>query len=320
MSPLTSWLASPPPDAAVELSADRVSVATIGSRGRGFLVQTHASEALPAGALTPALTTANVVDATMVTGALRAVLDRAGIRPRRVALVIPDVAARVSLLRFDTVPARREDLDQLVRWQLRKAAPFPLEDACVTYSPGSRTTAGAEFVVAMAKRSVIEEYEAVCGAIGAQAGVVDLATLSVLNLFLGSSQVRQGDWLVVHMRPDYTSLAILRGEHVIFFRNRPEHDDESLSDLVHQTAMYYEDRLAGKGFARVLLGGSGRVVGAVDLARASFEERLGVQVEPIDVTQAAALTDRILTTPDLMDRLAPLVGMLVRTRQEALAG
>jgi Tfp pilus assembly PilM family ATPase len=207
-----------------------------------------------------------------------------------------------------------------VRWQLRKAAPFPVEDACVTYTAGAHTATGAEFVVAMARRSVVEEYEAICNDAGAQAGVVDLASLSVLNLFLAGPGVPQGDWLVVHMRPDYTSLAILRGEHVIFFRNRPEGEDESLSDLVHQTAMYYEDRLSGQGFTRVLLGGVGRVAGAVDLAQASLEERLGVSVEPIDPTQAAALTDRIGATPDLMDRLAPLVGMLARTRQEALAG
>jgi hypothetical protein len=147
---------------------------------------------------------------------------------------------------------------------------------------------------------------------------VDLATLSLLNLFT-AADAPAGDSLVVHMRPDYTSLAILRGEDVIFFRNRAEGEDESLPDLVHQTAMYYEDRLTGQGFARVLLGGTGRVAGAVDLARANLEERLGVPVQAIDPTQAAGLTDRIGATADLMDVLAPLVGMLLRTRQEAIA-
>jgi Tfp pilus assembly PilM family ATPase len=173
-------------------------------------------------------------------------------------------------------------------------------------------------VVALARRDVVTEYESVCAAVGAHAGLVDLATLSLLNLFAAAAPAPTGDWLVVHMRPDYTSLAIMRGEDMIFFRNRHEGDDESLPDLVHQTAMYYEDRLAGQGFTRVLLGGTGRVVGAVDLARRSLEERLGVRVEPIDPTTAAGLTDRIVATPDLMDLLAPLVGMLLRTRQEAV--
>jgi Tfp pilus assembly PilM family ATPase len=318
MSLLASWLASPPPDAAVEISPERVSVATMASRGSGLVIQSYASEPLRRGAVLPALTSHNILDRAAVVAALRAALDRLGSRPKRVALVIPDVAARVSLVRFEQVPARREDLDQLVRWQLRKAAPFPIEDACVTYSPGAHGIEGAEFIAALARRDVIEEYEGVCAGAGVYAGLVDLATVSVLNLFVAGSHPPPHDWLVVHMRPEYTSLAIMRGEHVIFFRNRPEGDDEALPDLVHQTAMYYQDRLSGQGFTRVLLGGTGRVVGAVDLARISLEERLGVAVEPIDPTHAATLTDRIGATPDLMDILAPLVGMLLRTRQDAV--
>ena len=43
---------------------------------------------------------------------------------------------------------------------------------------------------------------------------------------------------------------------MIFFRNRAADADGSLADLVHQSAMYYEDRLEGAGFARVVLAGS----------------------------------------------------------------
>ena len=42
-------------------------------------------------------------------------------------------------------------------------------------------------------------------------------------------------------------------------------------------------------------------------------------VESIDPTRGAALTDRIQPTPELMATLSPLVGMLLRTRREAVA-
>lgn len=310
-----TWLAAPPPDAAVEITADRVSAATLATRGGGRLVvQSHASESLPPGAVVPSLTAQNVVNPAPVTQALRVVLERLNSRARRVALVIPDVAARVSLLRFEQVPARREDLDQLVRWQLKKSAPFAVEDACVTYSPGARTADGAEFVTVLARREVVREYEAVCEAVGVHPGLVDLATLSLVNLYAGAATAPRGDWLVVHIRPEYTSLAIMRGDDVIFFRNRLEGDETSLPDLVHQTAMYYQDRLDGRGFSRVLLGGAGHLAEA---ARRSLEERLVTTVEPIDPTQAAALTDRVSGSADLADVLSPLVGVLVRSREEA---
>src|SRR5690348_6889258 len=126
MSLFSSWFASTPPDAAIEIAADRVTVAVVGERSGGLVVQAYAAERLPAGAVVPSLTSSNIHDRAAVVGALRSALDRAGIRPRRVALVVPDLAAKVSLVRFDTLPARREDLDQLVRWQIKKASPFPI--------------------------------------------------------------------------------------------------------------------------------------------------------------------------------------------------
>ena len=319
MSVFTSWLASPPLDAAIEISPTAVSIAVVSGRGTSALVQGYAVEPLPPGAVVPSLTASNVVERAVVVKALSAACDRAGVRPTRVALVIPDVAAKVSLIRFEQIPARREDLAQLIRWQIKKSTPFPVEEACLAYSPGAGTAEGAEFTVVVARRDIIRAYEGVCEDVGIAAGLVDTATFAVVNLFLSAGVGATGDWLVVHIRPEYTSIVILRGEDVIFFRNRPEGEEEALEDVVHQTAMYYQDRLAGRGFSRVFLGGIGRVPGTVDLARRNLEARLGTLVEPIDPTRGATLSDRIYATPDLMATLSPLVGMLLRTRREAVA-
>jgi type IV pilus assembly protein PilM len=317
MSPLVSWLASPSPDAAIEIAADAVSVAAVGGRASAPVVQSYAIESLPPGAVSPSLNPHNVTDRAAVVQTVRAALDRADLRPRRVALVIPDTAARLSLVRFDRVPERREDLDQLVRWQLRKAAPFPIDDAVVSYSPGVQLSdGGGEFVVVMTRQEIVREYESMCEEVGLHPGLVDLSTPSVLHLF-ASSDPPSGDWLVVHVRPDYLSVAIMRGHDLIFFRNRPEGDGESLIDVVHQTAMYYQDRLAGTGFARVLLGGTGAT--ALEVARHNMEHRLGLSVEAIDATRIASLTNRISAPPDLAARLAPVVGVLLRARREAVA-
>ena len=54
-----------------------------------------------------------------------------------------------------------------------------------------------------------------------------VATIGVVNLFLSSGPAATGDWLVVHMRPEYTSIVILRREDMIFFRKllflKPSH-------------------------------------------------------------------------------------------------
>jgi hypothetical protein len=113
--------------------------------------------------------------------------------------------------------------------------------------------------------------------------------------------------------PDYATLAIVRGRDLIFFRTRQLDTYSDLADLVHQTAMYHEDRLSGGRFARVFVSGaSARGGEAGDRARKALEDRLGVRVEPLDFRTAAAMVDRIGASAQLLDALAPAVGVVLR--------
>ena len=322
MSILSSLRESAAPAVAVEFASGRVTAASVEWRGGQPVVALHASEVLPDGALVPSLTAVNAHDRPAVLSALTRLLEKMG-RPRRVGVVLPDVVGRVSLVRFAQVPAKEKDLEQLVRWQVRKSAPFAIEEAQVSYVPGIRAEDGQEFVVTLAKRDVITEYETLCAEAGAHAGLVDLATLNVVNVVLAGTGAPTGDWLLVNIATDYTSIALLRGPNLIFFRNRVTETDGTLADLVHQSAMYYEDRIKGAGISRVILAGAA-TAGAqqssdVDQLRRSLEERLNTPVDAVDPRSAAALTDRITAAPALLDTLAPLVGLLLRARTEVPA-
>ena len=311
---------APPPGAAVEIAADHVSAATLEYRGGRPVVAAHAIESLAPGALVPSLTVHNVRDRSAVTTAVKQVLEQVG-RPRRVGLVLADTVAKVSLVRFEKVPARAQDLDQLIRWQVRKAAPFPIEEAQVSHVMGLRAADGQEFIVTLAKREIVQEYEDLCSAAGAHPGIVDISTFNVINSALAGSVAPAADWLLVNVASDYASIAILRGADLMFFRSRGAETEGTLADLVHQTAMYYEDRLQGAGFSRVMLSGASNANSAhisdVDQIRRNLEGRLGTRVEQVDVLSATQLTDRVMAAPSLLDTLAPLVGLLLRGREVA---
>ena len=91
------WLASPPPTAAVEIAADRVTALVVADQGNGVAVSAYAAEPLKPGVVEPALNAANVHDAATLAATVGGVFDRIGTRPRRIALVIPDTAVKVSL-------------------------------------------------------------------------------------------------------------------------------------------------------------------------------------------------------------------------------
>lgn len=322
MSLFSDWLslqvASVPP-AAIEVASNHVCAAALDLAGGRASVTAHAVDLLPDGVLQPSLTATNVHDRRMMVAALRKVLEGIG-RPRRIALLLPDTVAKVSLVKFEKTPGAN-DLDQLIRWQVRKAAPFAIEDAQVSYVRGATHPDGQEYLVTLARRDVIREYEDVCQEAGTQAGIVDLATFNVANAVLAAG-VPSGDWLLVHVAPDSASIVILRGSDPIFYRNRATDSDGTLADLVHQTAMYYQDRLQGGGFSRVLLCGAaaaagGRQAGDVDRMRLSLEQRLAMPVETVDPRTAVTLADRIGAGQALLDALAPVVGAVLRGRSVA---
>lgn len=318
MSPLPSFLASPPPSVGVEIASDRVTAVSLTRQANSWIVGVYGTERLAPGVVTPALNALNVHDPRALSAALLSAFDKLGSRPRRVALVIPDTAAKVSLLRFEKVPAP-SDLDQLIRWQMRKAAPFKPEDAEISWVPAAPLPGGGrEYLVTLGRRDIIESYMKACTDAGAAAGLVDLASLNLINAALASgSDATPGDWLVVHVAADYATLAIVRdnasARDLIYFRTRQLEAAGDLADLVHQTAMYHEDRLSGGRFARVVLSGaSARGGEAAERLRRGLEERMNVRVEALDFRGTAAMRDRISAGSDLLDALAPAVGVVLR--------
>jgi type IV pilus assembly protein PilM len=312
MSLLSQLFTPPRPMVAVEIASTRVAAMRLGA-GRPAPIVAHASELLPPGAVVPALATPNIVEPASVAAAVGHALDAVG-RARHVALVVPDSVAKVSLVRFEQAPPRGRDLEAMLRWQVRKSVPFRVEDAQVTWAEGQPLDGGGrEFLVALARRDAIAQYEAAVSAAGAHAGVVDLASFNLVNLLARDDQ--QHDCLLVHLAPDFVTLIIVRSGRVIFYRHRGSESGESLADLVHQTAMYYEDRLSGGGFGRVILAGAtqgpGGTAGAEE-ARSALEDRLRVRVDAAGFDQLAALGDRAPASPLLVDDLAPMVGILAR--------
>ena len=317
MSLVSSLLKAPPPSVAIELTSRRVTVVEVSGAGKGVSVVGYASEALPPEALQPSATGANIPNAAAVREAIGRALERAGVRSaRRAALVVPDSVARVSLLTFDQWPGKAADAEQLIRWQLKKSTPYPIEEAQVTWTLAHRTGAATTVAAVVARRDVIAEYEAVAGAAGVHAGLVDLASFNVMNAVIGAGSASTADWLLVTMAPEGTTLAIGRGADLMFYRHRAAVEQEPLSVLVHQTAMYHEDRLGGTKFSRVWLCGGG-IGKEAEQVRLEIHNRLGVPVEPVDVRAAAELGGRITVTTDVLEALAAPVGVLLRDRKAA---
>jgi len=122
------------PRLAVEVRAEGV-VAARAEDASGVLTAVARAE-LGHAALAPGLKAGNVVDRTLVSGAIRSALDavvKGSDRSRDVTLVVPDAAVRVLLLEFEQLPSKLAEALPVVRFRLKKLLPFEADDAMVSY-------------------------------------------------------------------------------------------------------------------------------------------------------------------------------------------
>jgi type IV pilus assembly protein PilM len=312
-----SWFSSPPPSVAVEIGAGRVTAVVLGTVDGAPAVTAQATERLPDGLVAPSLTTPNLTEKAAVTAAVQRVLQAVGVSRGRVAVVVPDGAAKVSVVHFEKVPGKAEDLAQLVRWQVRKSVPFPSEQSQVSWTPGVADPSGVDYVVTVARQDIVADYEEAVAAAGVQVGLVDLASFNLINLLLaGDAAAARGDWLLVHVTPDASTMAIVRDGALLLFRHRSIDGDGSLADLGHQTSMYYEDRLKGQGLSRAVI--AARDVGPATLAdlealSRALEQRVGRAVVEIDPRALVRIAAESATGGERAAIAAP-IGVLLRER------
>lgn len=310
---LRAWLSSPGPTAAVEIAPDGVTAVALRFARSGPELLGHARAALSAGAILPGVMATNVMDRAGLADAVRDVLSRLPRRPARVGLAVPDAVATVSLVRFARPPVRTADLASLIRWQVGKSAPFKPEDAQIAHTAGAALAdGGREYVVVAARRAIVAEYERPCLAAGVRPGLVDLTAFGLVNGCLaGRPPQTAGDWLLVHAAPGYNSVAIVSGEDLVCFRNRPGDGAGDLSELVHQTVMYYEDRLGGAGIGAVRVAARG----GVDVLEPTLAERVGA---PVEAVHARVASPHGSTGEALPETLAAPIGMLLRGRRRVV--
>lgn len=307
-------LRTPPPHVALDIGPARLAaVALAGGPGAPPQVTAAAIEPLAEGVVVPSLTASNVLRPADLAAAVARLWDRLGQRPRRVALAVPDAVGKVSFVRFQQVPSRAADLDEMIRFQLKKAAPFRVEDSQVAYVAGAQTSEGQEFVVVQARQDIIREYEQACSGTGAVAGDVELASFAAAHCARAVPGAPTGDWLLIQATAETTSLAIFRGDAPVFFRHRGADGEHDLMEMAHQTAMYYQDRLGGRGFQRVFVGGLPAAALRTDGWR-QIEAQLGVPPEAIDPARALTSFGSASWSSGTMEAVVPALGIALSLR------
>ena len=229
-------LADPPPEFAFEVS--EAGLAWSAPRGKGFT-------AFENGTLRVSPSEENVLRPESMARAVREVTGEATGRKRRTAAVIlPDYAGRTTVLDFDSFPGKPEDQETLVKFRLRKAVPFDIDSASMSYHPQPRTGSKKVDVVASSMSlETLARYEAPFRAAGLHVGFVTTSMLSALDAVPNS-----GCRVVVKLNGVVLAIAVTDGGALRLLRTieLPEASPDAIGEHLIPTLIYVEDEWGRK--------------------------------------------------------------------------
>lgn len=256
---------------------------------------------------------------------IREAFEASRTRPGKVSVVLPDSLAKVTLLQLPEHPTSKRQLSEMVRFKLRKSVPFKLEDAAISYQLVPAEGTETMVLVAVMLRSVVEQYEALLGRIGARPGLVSLCTPNLFNLCRpmlsdgGSSGDAGADTALLNCTQTYFSLLIVRGGRLIFYRCKATaagEDSVSIPEGVMSRELaasfsYYQEKLAGQRVAVAYVRTSARPYEDLKV----LLERQGVErVEAFDLASFVTIGNGVSGDRAIGQRIAPAVGAAAGAR------
>ncbi|HEV2989324.1 MAG TPA: hypothetical protein VG759_12845 [Candidatus Angelobacter sp.] len=233
------------------------------------------SRRLAEGALKPGMSEKNVLDAAALATAISGALGSVGGNSRDVIAIVPDAAIRVLLLEFETLPAKPQEAEGVVRFRLKKALPFDVEHAALSYE-SRRAGNSVQVVAAISPKEVVEEYESAFRAAGYTPGMVLPSSLAALGLIDG-----QKPTLMLKVDPHSITVAAAEQEQLRLMRTleNPHGENVSATELaeaVLPSIMFFEDTF-GTGIEKIFVSG----IASIQEVGPMLHEHTGARVEEL---------------------------------------
>lgn len=238
LNQITRLIKDPPPGHLFELSEAGLAFAQGGQTG---------FEPFEAGTLVPSPVEDNVLRADAILSTIQKLGPGSHAKKRKpAAVILPDYAARVTVLDFDSFPAAAQEQASLVRFRVKKTIPFDIDSAAVSYfvqpAPLGSTTGQkkVEVLAVTVALEVIARYEALFRSAGFHPGVVTTSAIAALNL-----HQPEGIAVFAKLSGHALTVAVIAGSVIKLFRcvSVDETSSEEILAVLHPTFAYVEDEL-----------------------------------------------------------------------------
>ena len=207
------FLEVPLPDAVFQLTTSHLTGLRISPRERRAAAPFISR--LPAGVVRPSFDKTNFADVPLLESKVREGMTKMGLGQGTVAVLLPELCARIFILNLDSTPVSQKEREKIIRWRVGKQMPVVPGDARFVHQ-GFPAGSSERIVVAVGREAVLQEYEGLFSRCQLAVGNLSLSSLSLINLLPAAG----GDVLVVNVEEDSLSFAAVIDSELSLYRQK----------------------------------------------------------------------------------------------------
>jgi len=205
----------PLPRTAFQLTSRYVSGIHVSAKdGR---VTHHFILPLERGIIQPSFDKSNIKKPALLEGRIKREMGKLRISDQKAAFLLPELSLKAFVFSFDSLPSSRQERERIIRFRVKKQIPLLPDDARFSFDV-IRTSAMMKIMVAVAKSSVIKEYEDFFSRFNLRVRTVGVPTLSLQSLL---NTQKEKDVLLINIEEDSLCLVAAINSEIALYRLKP---------------------------------------------------------------------------------------------------
>lgn len=227
----------------LEISRESISAALLEFKGNTVFLKSSGKIEIPPSLINPSLREENISDAEEFKEAIKPLCKNIGISGKHIAVAMPDDSVKFSFLEFEDIPKDREKVVELIKWNLKKTLPFPVDEAVVDFQiidAPSEKNPSYKLAIILMRKPVLDQYERLLNACNLTPAVILPSSLAVYNLYHDLLPKDKSCCLITASKKRINIICIR--DRRPFFQRSKEVDDErrGISEIL-ASLNYYQD-------------------------------------------------------------------------------
>lgn len=212
-------------------------------------IKNHFILPLEKGMIQPSFSKKNIKNPGLLEKKIKEGLAKLHLSDHKIACLIPELSLKAFVYSFNSLPTSRQEREQIIRFRVKKQIPLLPDDARFSFN-AIRSNNSEKIVAAVARASIIKEYEDLFSRLRLKVRSVGVPSLSLFYLL---NREKEKDLLLVNIEEDSLSLIAVVNSEIALYRLKPFIADsqtnasgaqriEDIAKEVENTANFIEDR------------------------------------------------------------------------------